>query len=158
MAETDESLKPDTFTYNTNLKALANSREKGSVQRARQILENMEDMYEDGDKSVKPDAITYNTVILAYANNGGKGAGRVAKSILKRMENGFRDGDVDVKPTSPTYTALIKGKSVFIPKYLGQFCCLLPNAVSDKRLYHVVIQHSIGRREAPVTLKCSSHH
>jgi len=108
MAETNDRLKPDTYSFNTVLKALANSKEKGSVERARSILEKMENKYANGDDSAKPDAITYNTVILAYGNNGGKDAGKRAKSILTLMENRFKGGDLDVRPTSSTYTALIK--------------------------------------------------
>ena len=138
MAETNDRLKPDTYSFNTVLKALANSKEKGSVERARSILEKMENKYANGDDSAKPDAITYvsektipclsrkymsnidtqdlllmrpkqNTVILAYGNNGGKDAGKRAKSILTLMENRFKGGDLAVRPTSSTYTALIKG-------------------------------------------------
>mmetsp|Transcript_14781 Transcript_14781/g.27814 ORF Transcript_14781/g.27814 Transcript_14781/m.27814 type:complete len:924 (-) Transcript_14781:1703-4474(-) len=108
MGESDEMLKPDTYSYNTVLKALANSNEKGSVERARQILEKMERRHANGDISVKPDAITYNTVILAYGNNGGIGAGNEAKDIVERMQNRFIQGDLECKPTSSTYTSLIK--------------------------------------------------
>jgi hypothetical protein len=110
MSESDEMLKPDTYSFNTVLKALANSKEKGSVDRARQILDKMEERYATGDISVKPDAISYNTVILAYANNGGMRTGAAATAIVKRMEDRFLNGDLDVKPTSPTYTSLIKGE------------------------------------------------
>ena len=110
MSESDEMLKPDTYSFNTVLKALANSKEKGSVDRARQILDKMEERYARGDMSVKPDAISYNTVILAYANNGGMRTGAAATAIVKRMEDRFLSGDLDVKPTSPTYTSLIKGE------------------------------------------------
>jgi PPR repeat. len=48
MGESDEMLKPDTYSYNTVLKALANSKEKGSVERARQILEKMETRHAEG--------------------------------------------------------------------------------------------------------------
>jgi hypothetical protein len=114
MGESDEMLKPDTYSYNTVLKALANSKEKGSVERARQILEKMERRHAEGDPFVKPDTITYNTVILAYANNGGIGAGNAAKDIVERMENRFFQGDLECKPTSSTYTSLIKGMLFFV--------------------------------------------
>jgi pentatricopeptide repeat protein len=126
MGETDELVKPDTYSFNTVLKALANSNEKGSIERARLILDKMEKCFANGDTRVKPDAITYNTVVSAYANNGGmtvgragksivtnnggKRVGRAAKSIVKRMEDRYLDGDLEVKPTSPTYTSLIKGE------------------------------------------------
>jgi len=105
MAEKDkiEAVRPDTYTYNTVLKALANSRERGSIDRARQILDKME-----SDKIVKPDSITYNTVILGCANNGGKYAGRTAELILRQMEVRFKKGDKFVKPDASTYTSVIK--------------------------------------------------
>ncbi len=61
MAESNEKLKPDTYSFNTVLKALANSKEKGSVYRARRILEKMEQKYANGDDYAKPDVITYNS-------------------------------------------------------------------------------------------------
>jgi hypothetical protein len=71
MAETNDRLKPDTYSFNTVLKALANSKEKGSVERARSILEKMENKYANGDDSAKPDAITYvsETLFLVYREN-----------------------------------------------------------------------------------------
>jgi len=97
------SVMPDTYTYNTVLKALANSREKGSIDRAITILDRMEK-----DRVAKPDTITYNTLILACANKGGKEAGRTAETILRRMETRFREGSVSIKPTAWTYTTVIK--------------------------------------------------
>ncbi len=64
MAETNEMLKPDTYSFNTVLKALANSKEKGSVERARGILQKMEERYANGEESAKPVAITY---VSSYA-------------------------------------------------------------------------------------------
>lgn len=108
LGEKDKMLQPDIYTFNTVLKALANSKEKGSVERAQQILDRIVTNYENGVSKVKPDGITYNTVILAYANSRGKGKGRKAQSLVKQMEAKFQDGDMDVRPTSPTYTTLIK--------------------------------------------------
>ncbi len=113
LSHKDKSLTPDTYSYNILLKALANSKEKGSVARAMKALDKMEKHEphnnKDKDKSAKPDVISYNTVILAIANLGGNGAGKRAKSVLKRMEDRYNAGDETVKPTSQTYTALIKG-------------------------------------------------
>ena len=59
MAKTNDRLKPDTYSFNTVIKALAKSREKGSVERAGDIVNTMEKKYFNGDESAKPDAITY---------------------------------------------------------------------------------------------------
>ncbi len=111
LSHNDKSLTPDTYSYNILLKALANSKEKGSVARAMKTLDKMEKHQDSSSssKSAKPDVISYNTVILAIANLGGNGAGKRAKAVLKRMEDRFNAGDESVKPTSQTYTALIKG-------------------------------------------------
>mmetsp|Transcript_9236 Transcript_9236/g.11643 ORF Transcript_9236/g.11643 Transcript_9236/m.11643 type:complete len:919 (+) Transcript_9236:141-2897(+) len=110
MADRDgnDSVRPDRYSYNTVLKALANSKEKGSIGKALQILDTMEEMSAKGYLDIKPDGISYNTVILAYANHGGRGAGNSAERIVKRMENQFFNGHKESKPTSATYTSLIK--------------------------------------------------
>jgi hypothetical protein len=48
-------LKPNTFTYNTFIKALAKSAKIGAAARAEHILRAMHKMYtEDGNKAFKP--------------------------------------------------------------------------------------------------------
>ncbi len=104
----DNTIRPDTYSYNTVLKALARSKEKGSIGKALQILDRMEEKSDNGDLEVKPDGVSYNTVILAIANNGGQGSGKSAERILRRMEKQYYKGHEASKPTSATYTSLIK--------------------------------------------------
>lgn len=106
MTGQNSKIRPDLFTYNTVLKALANSKEKGSVERAKEIIEFME-----RDGYVKPNSISYNTLLLVYANHGAQGGvAKFVREILKKMETKFLNGDASVKPTSFTYTTVIKGR------------------------------------------------
>lgn len=110
MSKRDENelIAPDTYSYNTVLKALANSNEKGSVYKAMQVLNQMVQMSANGNLKAKPDGVSYNTVILAIANHRNRGSGKAAERILQRMEKQYSSGDTSSKPTSTTFTSLIK--------------------------------------------------
>eukprot|EP01083_Nonionella_stella_P124917 377501_1 len=87
-----DQIRPDTCSYNTVLKALAKSKDRGSIGKAQQILDQMEERSANGEWNVKPDGVSYNTVILAIANNRGRGSGRSAERILYRMETQYLNG------------------------------------------------------------------
>lgn len=108
MSEKSGYVQPDIYSYNTVLKALAKSHEKGSIDRAVNILDRMEEKSKKGKKSVTPDAVSYNTLILAYANGGGKFSGKAAETVLRRMERMYHSGNELAKPNTATYTSVIK--------------------------------------------------
>jgi len=93
---------PDTFSYNTVLKALGNCRQ---AKKAHEVLERMENEFENGDHHVRPDTISYNTVIRAYAKNREKGSGKAAETILNKM---LTLDNTRVRPDTSTYTSVIK--------------------------------------------------
>jgi len=108
MTAQNSRIRPDLFTYNTVLKALAKSKEKGSIERAKEIIDTMEK-----SDNIKPNAVSYNTLILAYVNHGAQGGvANTVRGILKKMETLYLNGVKSVKPTSVTYTSVIKGECV----------------------------------------------
>ncbi len=59
----DMDLKPNTFTYNAVINALAKSGEPGAAARAERVLQNMVNRYRNGgNDDVKPTTINFNTV------------------------------------------------------------------------------------------------
>jgi len=61
----DMDLKPNTFTYNAVINALAKSGEPGAAARAERVLQNMVNRYRNGGSDdVKPTTINFNTVRL----------------------------------------------------------------------------------------------
>lgn len=93
---------PDTFSYNTVLKALGNCRQ---AKKAHEVLERMEKEFENGNHRVRPDTISYNTVIRAYAKSGSKGSGKAAEKILNKM---LTLDNKRVRPDTSTYTSVVK--------------------------------------------------
>ena len=75
------NLKPDLVCYNSVIQAWANSHEKGSVTRAKQILKEMED---SGNSDLTPDAVSYTTIFTAMANNPRKFS---VEYVLKMLDN-----------------------------------------------------------------------
>lgn len=127
----NSDVHPDTYTYNTVLKALSNSQNgvSNNLSSAKKLLSYMEKIpppqrirtkvKNDNNMnikqssslmtpSVRPDSVSYNTVIDMYAKHGGKNAGREAELILRRMEERFqRNGYKECCPTIKTYTSVI---------------------------------------------------
>ena len=57
----DADLKPNTFTYNAVINALAKSGEVGAAARAERVLQNMVNRYRSaGSDDVKPTTINFN--------------------------------------------------------------------------------------------------
>lgn len=107
MTAQNSKIRPDLFTYNTVLKALAKSKEKGSIERAKEIISTMEK-----SDHIKPNTVSYNTLILAYVNHGAQGGvANTVRGILKKMETLYLNGVTSVMPTSITYTSVIKACS-----------------------------------------------
>mmetsp|Transcript_6109 Transcript_6109/g.8965 ORF Transcript_6109/g.8965 Transcript_6109/m.8965 type:complete len:1110 (-) Transcript_6109:132-3461(-) len=87
----DEDVRPDTFSYSAIINAWANSRQPGSVQRAEEILKQMEDIYQKTIKDtgkpgdIVPNAFCYSGLINAYAQSGQPDAPRKAEAMISRM-------------------------------------------------------------------------
>lgn len=106
MTAQNSRIRPDLFTYNTVLKALAKSKEKGSIERAKEIIATMEK-----SDHIKPNTVSYNTLILAHVNHGAQGGvANTVRGILNKMEMLYLKGVNSVMPTSTTYTSVIKGE------------------------------------------------
>ena len=90
----------------------ASSRDPGTAQRAKTILERMQELYEAGSADVKPDnAVSFNTVMSVFAAVGNLGAMKRAESILHHMHELRQSGNLNVKPNTIMYSTVISGRA-----------------------------------------------
>jgi len=107
--KSDESIKPDSVTYGSVIKCLTNAGGKANAEKAEELLNELEELYENSDgadESLAPNTIIYNSVLNAWSTVRG-GIGR-AEAILDRMEELHGAGNGDVSPDAFTFSSLIK--------------------------------------------------
>ena len=97
-----------TSMYRTIIEAWAKSGEKGSAQRAEEILDNMQSAYEDGDLSLKPDIRLFNAVLDAYAQSKQNSAPQQATRVLQKLYDLIAEGKTDIKPNKESYASLLR--------------------------------------------------
>eukprot|EP00592_Proboscia_alata_P006901 CAMPEP_0194359606 /NCGR_PEP_ID=MMETSP0174-20130528/6873_1 /TAXON_ID=216777 /ORGANISM="Proboscia alata, Strain PI-D3" /LENGTH=1110 /DNA_ID=CAMNT_0039130599 /DNA_START=209 /DNA_END=3538 /DNA_ORIENTATION=+ len=106
-----KNVRPNTLFYNAFLNVLMKSQKAGSVERADDILRQMEKMYQEGAILAKPDIISYNTVIRAFSMVGTVEALKVAEGILDRMLHQVHLGNTEFMPDNITFNTILDGYS-----------------------------------------------
>jgi pentatricopeptide repeat protein len=81
----NEKLKPNMYTINALLAAIANSKEPDAGEKAEAYLRDIISAREV--LSIIPDAVTFSTVITAWINSGDSRAGERAKSLFREIES-----------------------------------------------------------------------
>lgn len=104
----DDSLLPDTVTYTSLIQALANSREKDSIDRALKWFREMESQYLIGNDAVRPNKMTYTALINCWSYSNRPEAPEKVASILTKMEEAAEEGHFDSKPDAFVYGSIIK--------------------------------------------------
>eukprot|EP00550_Attheya_septentrionalis_P010527 CAMPEP_0198303960 /NCGR_PEP_ID=MMETSP1449-20131203/57156_1 /TAXON_ID=420275 /ORGANISM="Attheya septentrionalis, Strain CCMP2084" /LENGTH=1280 /DNA_ID=CAMNT_0044006467 /DNA_START=542 /DNA_END=4384 /DNA_ORIENTATION=+ len=100
---------PDAMSFGGVIHAWAKSKERGSEERAEQILEQMEKQYAAGNTRAKLDVIVYTTVISAWASKGNPVR---AQRIFDRMKIlATANDDPTLVPNTITYNALLSAWS-----------------------------------------------
>ena len=101
-----DSVKPNTFVYNSALNCFA---KQGDAALASQFLAIMEKESYPGS-SIQPDVISYSTTINAWANSNDPKAGEQADALLHKMTQLYLAGGQGdaLKPNAICYTAAIK--------------------------------------------------
>ena len=95
-------MKPDTFTFNIVINALARGIERGSEIRAEALLAKMENM--DCD----PDATTFNSILNKWASSRLPGSAQRATAILNQMIKRYDEGHSSVGPDAVTFGTVLK--------------------------------------------------
>lgn len=98
------AIRPDSFTYNTLMKAWIRSGQSDMPQEAESILRKMEVLWESGCEGVEPTNRHFNVVINAYAKSSDPFASTKALDLLQRMKGGH----IRSKPDIITYTSVIE--------------------------------------------------
>ncbi len=117
-------LAPDRITFNTVIKAYANSGGENAIANAERILSVMENYRPPSSQkqsvrkitNIAPDKISYTSVLMAYASNNGKrksiDAGERAEELLGRITKLYKEGGGggggDVKPDTVMYNSVLK--------------------------------------------------
>lgn len=99
--------KPNSFIYDTVLRALAGNGKEGALA-AERTLGNMEQLYLDGDVDLKPNTKSYYAVIIGLAKNGEV---ERADNVLQKMISRHQEGNDDVQPGNHQFNAVIDALS-----------------------------------------------
>jgi hypothetical protein len=136
-----DSPKPDAYSFNQVLTALARCTRSGSTQHAEQLLDNMEDVYKIYD------VVSYAAVITALARSGEEDAAERGERLLERVKAHYAGGKSWMRPNNILYNAVIdlwakSGKGTFgarkaeaLLKEMDEVCAS-PNTIT----YNSVIQ------------------
>ena len=98
---------PDGVTFNTVIHNIANSNSADSPERAIQLLEQMESLYETGLRTAKPDIISYNSVLNAFAQRGGAKSAQHAEDMLDNLEKSYDAELSSIRPDVYSYNIVI---------------------------------------------------
>lgn len=104
----DDSLQPDVVAYTALIQALANSREKDSIDRAVKWFREMKAQYLTGNGLARPNKMTYTALINCWGNSKRPDAPERATEILSMMEEEAENGHFDSKPDAFVYSSIIK--------------------------------------------------
>jgi len=98
----DEFLRPDSFTMTNVISAWAHS---NNPERAENILNAMQSMYEQGDEAMKPSVVSFGSVLHSWARQGNISR---AEAIVDHMEQLMNiEGYEEMRPNTVIYNILI---------------------------------------------------
>lgn len=99
--------------YHIVIHSWANSREDGGIQRAHQILSEMQSLRKSGERpDLIPDAISFTSIISALAHNSRYGKVKDAQKMLDAMFGIIKNEDGQgIKLDRVAYNALINAQS-----------------------------------------------
>ena len=96
------------LSLNMNLDSLAKSKERGSADRAEQLLLRIEKLYQVGYYQEKPDVVSYNAVLNAWAKSRERHqCAQRAETLLQKMEERYACGDKDMKPNVISFNCVL---------------------------------------------------
>ena len=94
---------PTTVTLNALLDVYAKNTKPDSAEKAEGILNNMNQLYEDGKSSVLPDVISYRTCMDAWIRQRQPKTPNKVESLLHEMMEKYRKGRTDLLPDSNSF-------------------------------------------------------
>lgn len=103
-----QACPPTTRSYNIALDAWARSKRPQAWQRALELLQHMEDLYDNGHEELRPSVLTWNSVLNCF-RYAGKGDFHQAFKVLDRFRAAHALGRVDEGPNLTTWNTLLAG-------------------------------------------------
>jgi pentatricopeptide repeat protein len=96
---------PSLRMFNAVLKAWAMSSDKNASERAKHVL----DLLQDNDTlGIAPSVDGFNSYLSCIAKSNQTDAGKESDAVISRMEELFNDGNANVKPDGSSFTIAIK--------------------------------------------------
>lgn len=98
---------PDTWSYNHYLHALSKSAKLRKGEMAERVLEEVEELYQQGHQSLKPNVLTFTNALHCIALSRQDDAVERALAILERMEELHAQNYGDIRPNLFTYNCVM---------------------------------------------------
>lgn len=104
--DSEDILKPNIRTYTSVINAIGRSRRH--PERAEEILDRLERLFQSGELDVQPDTACYNAVINAFGWCDEKGKSQRAFDLYQRMMDAYESGrNLKVKPDIVTCNSIL---------------------------------------------------
>ena len=103
--KTMDGLEPNGLTYTSVLKALSRSQKGTAVQKAEELLNEMESAFQHGNAALEPTSIHYNVVMDVHAKSPYCDKAVQADRLYQRMMELGRD---NAKPNIITYNSILR--------------------------------------------------
>ena len=114
-AKGNHQAKPSLITYATAIRAIGNSLDSDSPERAEGVLRRLYEFHESGKMpSLKPTTAIYNAVINAISRSPRRRVfyAKRAEQYLKEMHERYANGEEDVQPDVRTWAAVLRSWSM----------------------------------------------
>lgn len=98
-------VKPHAIMYNTVIDVIARSDTPNSETHTEQILQELEELYQNGDPDMKPTRRSLNAVMLTYWSD--VDGGEMTEFVLRLMVQFTKTGVNDVNPDQILYNCAI---------------------------------------------------
>jgi len=95
----DVSLWPNAIAATAVIDAWAKSSDEEAARHAERILDEMDQLYQEGNKRMRPDFVAYYAVMSAWAKSPKEGSANRAEATLRRMIKDHTAGNEDAEPT-----------------------------------------------------------
>ena len=100
-------VRKNVYTFSALQNVYARSGLPIALDRTKEILERMQQLYLAGDMFAKPNVRNYNAVLNAAGRTGTLEAAQLAQDLLNKMERSVKEGGFDVEPDRVSYTLVI---------------------------------------------------
>lgn len=102
-------IKPNSYAFTAVLSAWANVGTHAAAERAKAILERMQELYQAGNQDLQLNTVAYTSVVNAFARSGSIEGVEKAEALIETMEELYHAGNPNVRPNIQTFTSVMSG-------------------------------------------------